>query len=235
MQEARRRRWPGATRLARRCCWRELRVAQEPPSSTGISDEELSAYLDGDLEPFRRAQVEAALRADRQLAQEARGLPRAGGGPAPDAVGRRARGAGARAVCSRSCGGRRRRLRQARRGAPPGWARWRALWPLAASLLVGVAARLAAADARLQPDEDSLLEPFVRQAVASHELFATSEDLEACARADAAALIEEVHSPFRTPIRSRPCSARPIARCSSARSRAAAALPSSSPMPATTA
>ena len=165
-------------------------MAQEPRS--GIGDKELSAYLDDDLEPFRRAQIDATLRADRQLArrletyraQEA-SLRRASAAvleePVPEAL---------LAVV--------RRPRRPDPAARPVAALARRLWPLAASLLVGVALGWLLRTP-LQPDEDSLLEPFVRQALASHELFLTSAQPDR-SRSDVMP-IKAVRSPFRTPIR----------------------------------
>jgi anti-sigma factor RsiW len=170
-------------------------LTQELRASTGISEEELSAYMDGDLAPFRRAQIDAALRADPQLArkleayraQEA-SLRQASAGvleePIPDAL--------LEAV-------RRPQRPVAHAAAAPAAALARRLWPLAASLLVGVALGWLLRTS-LQPDEDSLLAPFIRQAVASHELFLESAELERLRSAGAVPL-EAVHSPFRTPIR----------------------------------
>ena len=169
-------------------------MTQGPRSSPGISEEELSAYMDGDLEPFRRAQIDAALRADPQLArkleayraQEA-SLRQASADvleePIPDAL--------LEAV-------RRPQRPAAPTAAAPAAALARRLWPLAASLAVGVALGWLLRTS-LQPDEDSLLEPFVRQAVASHELFLASTEVEGLR--SGALPLEAVHSPFRTPIR----------------------------------
>jgi anti-sigma factor RsiW len=110
-------------------------LTQEPRSPTGISDEELSAFLDNDLEPFRRAQVEAALRADRQLAKKLETY--------------RAQEASLRQASAAVLGEpvpeslleivRRPPRRMAGTAAKPPAALARALWPLAASLMVGVA------------------------------------------------------------------------------------------------
>jgi anti-sigma factor RsiW len=92
-------------------------------------------------------------------------------------------------------------VRRARRPEPvtrPAARLARRLWPLAASLLVGVALGWLLRTP-LQPDEDSLLEPFVRQALASHQLFLTSAAPDR-ARSDVTP-IGAVRSPFRTPIR----------------------------------
>lgn len=170
-------------------------MAQEPQSSTGISDEELSAYLDGNLEPFRRAQIEAALRADRQLARKLEAYR------AQEATLRQASAAVLEEAVPEALLEVVRRPRRpgARTAAAPAASLARALWPLAASLVVGVALGWLLRTA-VQPDEDSLLEPFVRQAVASHELFLTSAELDRLRDAGAMPL-EAVHSPFRTPIR----------------------------------
>ena len=45
-------------------------MAENPPGSVVISDEEVSGYLDDALEPLRRARVDAAVRADRRLARK---------------------------------------------------------------------------------------------------------------------------------------------------------------------
>jgi anti-sigma factor RsiW len=158
-----------------------------------ISDEDLSAYLDGSLPPLRRAQVEAAVRADRQLArrlaayraQEASLRQMASTAlvePVPDRlleVLRRPPAPPARQAQSQPI-------------ARPGWR-------LAAALLLGGAVGWLL-HASFQPAEESLLEPFLRQAVLSHELFESSRDPAGLEFADAAGL-ETVQSPFRTPIR----------------------------------
>lgn len=171
-------------------------MPEDPPAVAGISDEELSAYLDDGLTPFRRAQIDAALRADPVLARKLEAYRSQEAGlrqlstpvleePVPDhllEVVRRPRPSAVPAAVRR--------------------ASWARQWlPVAASLVVGVALGWLLRPA-LQPDEDSLLEPFVQQAVASHELFLTSGDLDLL-RDDAAAgeLIREVGSPFHTPIR----------------------------------
>ena len=170
-------------------------MPEEPRSSTGISDEELSAYLDGDLAPFRRAQIDAALRADRQLAmkleayraQEA-SLRQASGAvleePVPEAL--------LEVV-------RRPQRPPVRTAAAPAPSLTRTLWPVAVALLVGVALGWLLRTS-VPPDQDSLLEPFIRQALASHELFLTSTELDRLRSAGAMPL-EAVRSPFRTPIR----------------------------------
>jgi anti-sigma factor RsiW len=170
-------------------------LTQESRSPTGISDEELSAYLDNDLEPFRRAQVQAALRADRQLAKKLETY--------------RAQEVSLRQASAAVLGEpvpkslleivRRPPRRMAGTAAKPPAALARALWPLAASLMVGVALGWLLRTS-IQPNEDSLLEPFVRQAVASHELFLTSAELDRV-RSAGVMPIEALRSPFRTPIR----------------------------------
>jgi anti-sigma factor RsiW len=173
-------------------------VAEEPETSAGISDEELSAYLDGSVTPFRRAQIDAAARADPHLAKRLKayraqeeGLRKLAAAvleePVPDHLLEVVR--------------RPRPLAESSAPAAQRAAWWRRLLPLAASLLVGVALGWLLRPA-LQPDEDSLLEPFLHQAALSHELFLTSGDLDDL-RSSAASgqAIAEVRSPFRTPIR----------------------------------
>jgi anti-sigma factor RsiW len=170
-------------------------LTQESRSPTGISDEELSAFLDNDLKPFRRAQVQAALRADRQLAKKLETY--------------RAQEVSLRQASAAVLGEpvpkslleivRRPPRRMAGTAAKPPAALARALWPLAASLMVGVALGWLLRTS-IQPNEDSLLEPFVRQAVASHELFLTSAELDRV-RSAGVMPIEAMRSPFRTPIR----------------------------------
>jgi anti-sigma factor RsiW len=172
--------------------WRhELRVTEQPQSAVGIGDEDLSAYLDGALDPLRRARVEAAIRADRGLARKVEAYRAQEDGlrqlsavildePVPE------------------------HLLAAMRRPPPAarsrGLRARAMWALAASLLHGVALGWLLRTA-LQTDEESPLDPFIRQAVASHELFLTSEDLDRLRRADVTWLNDAVRSPFKTPIR----------------------------------
>ena len=169
-------------------------MADEPRPSAGITDEELSAYLDDSLQPFRRAQVEAAVRADRALARKLQAYRKQEEGlrrlsapaldePVPEPM-----------------------LEIVRRAETPpqplpcGTAAWRrALLPLAASLLIGVALGWLLR-ANFPPDEDSLLEPFIHEAVVSHALFLTGEDLGA-REGSSEPVLAAVRSPFRTPIR----------------------------------
>jgi anti-sigma factor RsiW len=161
--------------------------------AAGITDEDLSAYLDGDLAPLRRAQLEAALRADPQLARRLAAY--------------RAQEQGLRQMASSTLDEPvpERLLEAVRRPRPSARPRgWRTMpkvaMPLAASLLVGIALGWLL-HAGLQPAEDGLLGPFVRQAVISHELFETGQELAELQAVEGGALLEEVQSPFRTPIR----------------------------------
>lgn len=154
----------------------------------GISDEDMSGYLDGSLEPLRRAQVEAAIRADRRLARTVAAYRAQEGDlramaaavleePIPDhllEVVRKGR-------------------RPARR--PP----WRQITQIAAAVVIGVAVGWLLKGS-LQSGEDDLLEPFIHQAVLAHDLFVASEGVDTL-RARGRPLLEEVRSPFRTPIR----------------------------------
>lgn len=153
-----------------------------------VSDEDLSSYLDGGLEPLRRAQVEAAIRADPHLtrtiaayrAQEEDLREMAAAvleEPVPEHL-----------------------LNIVRKARRPSWRPpLRQLMQLAAALLVGVALGWLL-QTSLQPRDDNLLEPFIRQAVLSHELFEANEELDTL-RESESRLLQEVRSPFQTPIR----------------------------------
>jgi anti-sigma factor RsiW len=153
-----------------------------------VSDEDLSSYLDGGLEPLRRAQVEAAIRADLHLtrtiaayrAQEEDLREMAAAvleEPVPEHL-----------------------LNVVRRARRPSWRPpLRQIMQLAAALLVGVALGWLL-QTSLQPRDDNLLEPFIRQAVLSHELFEANEELDTL-RESESRLLQEVRSPFQTPIR----------------------------------
>ena len=161
--------------------------------AAGITDEDLSAYLDGDLAPLRRAQLEAALRAHPQLARRVAAY--------------RAQEQGLRQMASSTLDEPvpERLLEVVRKPRPPARRRgWRTMpqvaMPLAASLLVGIALGWLL-HAGLRPADDGLLGSFVRQAVISHELFETGQELAELQAAEGGALLEEVQSPFRTPIR----------------------------------
>ena len=154
----------------------------------GISDEDMSGYLDGSLGPLRRAQVEAAIRADPKLArtvaayraqeEDLRGMAAAVlDEPVPEHL-----------------------LEVVRRAHRPAWRpplRW--ITQLAAAVVVGVAIGWLLNDG-MQPREDDLLEPFIHQAVLAHDLFVASEGVDTL-RARGTPLLEEVRSPFQTPIR----------------------------------
>jgi anti-sigma factor RsiW len=154
--------------------------------SAGVSDEDLSSYLDGGLEPLRRAQVEAAIRANPHLARtvaayraQEEDLREMAASvleePVPEAL-----------------------LNVVRKARRPSWRPpLRQFMQLAAALLVGVALGWLL-QTTLQPRDDDLLEPFIRQAVLSHELF---EDEPDTLREGEARLLQEVLSPFQTPIR----------------------------------
>jgi anti-sigma factor RsiW len=154
----------------------------------GVSDEDLSSYLDGGLEPLRRAQVEAAIRADPHLArtvaayraqeEDLREMAAAVlEEPVPEHL-----------------------LNVVRRARRPSWRPpLRQIMQLAAALLVGVALGWLL-QTSLQPRDDNLLEPFIRQAVLSHELFEANEELDTL-RESESRLLQEVRSPFQTPIR----------------------------------
>ena len=154
----------------------------------GVSDEDLSSYLDGGLEPLRRVQVEAAIRADPHLARtiaayraQEEDLREMAASvldePVPEHL-----------------------LNVVRKARRPSWRPpLRQVMQLAASLLVGVALGWAL-QTSLQPRADNLLEPFINQAVLSHELFEANKELETL-RESEARLLQEVRSPFQTPIR----------------------------------
>jgi anti-sigma factor RsiW len=154
----------------------------------GISDEDMSGYLDGSLEPLRRAQVEAAIRADPRLARtvdayraqenDLRAMAAAVlEEPVPDNL-----------------------LEVVRRAQRPAWRPpLRQILQLAASVVVGVAIGWLL-NGSLQPREDDLLEPFIHQAVLAHDFFAASTGVDTL-RTRGTPLLEEVRSPFQTPIR----------------------------------
>ena len=156
--------------------------------SAGVSDEDLSSYLDGGLEPLRRAQVEAAIRADPHLARtiaayraQEEDLREMAASvleePVPEHL-----------------------LNVVRKARRPSWRPpLRQMMQLAAALLVGVALGWLL-QTSLQPRDDNLLEPFIRQAVLSHELFEANEELDTL-RESESRLLQEVRSPFQTPIR----------------------------------
>lgn len=156
--------------------------------SAGVSDEDLSSYLDGGLEPLRRAQVEAAIRADPHLARtiaayraQEEDLREMAASlldePVPEHL-----------------------LQVVRAARRPAWRPpVRQLMQLAASLLVGVAIGWLL-QTSLQPRADNLLEPFIHQAVLSHELFEANEELDTL-RESEPRLLQGVRSPFQTPIR----------------------------------
>jgi anti-sigma factor RsiW len=154
----------------------------------GISDEDVSGYLDGSLEPLRRAQVEAAIRADPKLArtvaayraqeEDLRQMAAAVlDEPVPENL-----------------------LEVVRKAHRPAWRPpLRQIMQLAAAVVVGVA--LGWLLHRGMPSrEDDLLEPFIHQAVLAHDSFVASEDVDTL-RDRGTPLLEEVRSPFRTPIR----------------------------------
>jgi anti-sigma factor RsiW len=154
----------------------------------GISDEDVSGYLDGSLEPLRRAQLDAAIRADRTLARKVAAY--------------RAQEEGLRAMAAAALDEPvpehllevvRKARRPARR---PSLA---LLAQLAASVLVGVAIGWLL-NATLQSDADNLLDPLIRQAVLAHDFFVASEEIETLSERGAP-LLQEVRSPFQTPIR----------------------------------
>src|SRR5919106_3586648 len=138
-----------------------------------VSDEDLSSYLDGGLEPLRRAQVEAAIRADPHLtrtiaayrAQEEDLREMAASvleEPVPEHL-----------------------LNVVRKVRRPSWRPpLRQIMQLAASLVVGVALGWLL-QTSLQPREDNLLEPFIHQAVLSHELFEDNEELDTLRESEA--------------------------------------------------
>jgi anti-sigma factor RsiW len=70
---------------------------------------------------------------------------------------------------------------------------------LAASVLVGVAIGWLL-NATLHSDADNLLDPLIRQAVLAHDFFVASEEIETLSERGAP-LLQEVRSPFQTPIR----------------------------------
>lgn len=140
---------------------------------------------------MRRVQIEAAVRADRRLARKVQTYR-----PQEDGLRQWSAAIREEPVPQHLLETVRRPRRQARhRGS---WAR--ALWPVAASLLIGIALG-SSLRTTLQPDQDSLLEPFIRQAVGSHELFLTSEDADRLRVSDAATALKEVRNPFQMPIR----------------------------------
>jgi anti-sigma factor RsiW len=154
----------------------------------GISDEDVSGYLDGGLEPLRRAQVDAAIRADARLARKVAAYRAQEEGlrtmaaavldePVPEhllEVVRKAR-------------------RPARR--PP----LRLIAQLAASLLVGVGVGWGL-NATLESSVDDLLDPLIHQAVLAHDSFTASAALDTLSERRAP-LLQQVRSPFQTPIR----------------------------------
>jgi anti-sigma factor RsiW len=154
----------------------------------GVSDEDLSSYLDGGLEPLRRAQVEAAIRADPHLAGTVAAY--------------RAQEEDLREMAASVLGEAvpEHLLSVVRKARRPSWRPpLRQVMQLAAALLIGVALGWLL-QTSLQPREDNLLEPFIRQAVLSHELFEANEELDTL-RESESRLLQEVRSPFQTPIR----------------------------------
>ena len=156
--------------------------------AAGVSDEDLSSYLDGGLEPLRRAQVEAAIRADPHLtrtiaayrAQEEDLREMAAAvldEPVPEHL-----------------------LDVVRKARRPSWRPpLRQIMQLAAALVAGVALGWLL-QSSLQPRDDNLLEPFITQAVLSHDLFEANEQLDTL-RESEPRMLQEVRSPFQTPIR----------------------------------
>jgi anti-sigma factor RsiW len=154
----------------------------------GVSDEDLSSYLDGGLEPLRRAQVEAAIRADPHLTRTIAAYR-----AQEDDLREMAASVLEEPVPEHLLGV----VRKARR---PSWRPpLRQVMQIAAALVVGVALGWLL-QTSLQPSDDNLLEPFIRQAVLSHELFEANEELDTL-RESEARMLQEVRSPFRTPIR----------------------------------
>lgn len=158
------------------------------PRPAGISDEDVSGYLDGSLEPLRRARVDAAIRADSRLARKVAAY--------------RAQEEGLRAMAAAVLDEPvpPYLLEVVRKARPP--ARrpaLRLIAPLAASVLVGVAIGWLL-NGTLKPGDDNLLDPLIHQAVLAHDFFVESEQLETLSERGAP-LLQAVQSPFQTPIR----------------------------------
>jgi anti-sigma factor RsiW len=154
----------------------------------GISDEDMSGYLDGSLEPLRRAQVEAVIRADPKLARtvaayraQEQDLRTVAAAVLDEAVPEHL-------------------LAVVRKTQRPAWRPpLRQITQLAAAVVLGVAIGWLLTGG-VPSRQDDLLEPFIHQAVLAHDSFVASEGVDTL-RARGAPLLEEVRSPFRTPIR----------------------------------
>lgn len=154
----------------------------------GITDEDVSGYLDGSLQPLRRAQVDAAIRADSRLARKVAAY--------------RAQEEGLRSMAAVVLDEPVPEhllevVRKARR--PARRLPLRLLAQLAASVLAGVAIGWLL-NATLESREDNLLDPLIRQALLAHDSFVASEALETLGERGAP-LLQEVRSPFQTPVR----------------------------------
>lgn len=155
----------------------------------GISEEDLSAYVDDRLDPERRAAIDAALRSDPELARTVAELR-----SQDEQLRAMAAGVLHEPVPERL-------LAVIRRGPPPRRRLpVRELGQIAAALVIGIGLGWF-----LRPGADGgqqeLLEPFLRQAVLSHQLFEANEQLETLRAGGGPPLLQEVRNPFRTPIR----------------------------------
>jgi anti-sigma factor RsiW len=165
-----------------------------------ISDEALSDYLDGRGDPQMRLRVAAAIERNPLVAarfsalkandEELRSL---GADILAEAVPERLRSA----------------LQQAERPAPeeriierrPAWRfRFARIVPLAVSVAAGIAIGWWGHVWR-QDSSDDLLEPFIRQALLSHQLFEASGNLESLRGGSASASVSAIDTPFLTPVR----------------------------------
>ena len=168
--------------------------------SIGISDEDLSDYLDGRGDPQLRLRVAAAIERDCAVASRFRAfkahddeLRRLGADILAEPVPERLQ-----SVLQQAQG--RVGERKVVRTRPP----WRLglgrAAQLAAVLAVGIAIGWGA-NLWSQDSPEDLLDPFIREAVLSHDLFLASGSFEGLGSESAQANVSAIDTPFMTPVR----------------------------------